>query len=224
MLFLKIKLSDNQHMKSHNIKHVWFDLGETINKYSPEFTMARDDLKHQLYSEITGKPIDDDLKTEYLDLYKNHHSNSGAFTHLGKPSDFWQIHLAQIDKTPFYAPDERVYKTLDQLKDIVPISLFSNIKTEEIIRSLNIIEVNPEWFTNILSGDDVANRKPHVDGFHRIVELSQLPAQQILYVGDKVNADILPAKAVGLQTCLVWDRSDEADYSFENFAEILELF
>jgi HAD superfamily hydrolase (TIGR01549 family) len=116
-----------------------------------------------------------------------------------------------------------VYKTLERLKDIVPISLFSNIKSDEIIRTLNLIKVDRDWFTYIINSDNIANRKPHPEGFYKIIEVSKLPASKILYVGDRVNVDILPAKSVGLKTCLVWGKSAEADYSFENFADILTI-
>jgi HAD superfamily hydrolase (TIGR01549 family) len=210
-------------MKDQNIKHIWFDLGETINIHSPEFTKVYEDLRYGLYSEITDKPVDEDLKQEYLELYKKHGSNSVTFSALGKPVDFWQSHFSKIDKTQFYQPDERVYKTLERLKDIVPISLFSNIKSDEIIRTLNLIKLDRDWFTYIINSDNIANRKPHPEGFYKIIEVSKLPASKILYVGDRVNVDILPAKSVGLKTCLVWGKSAEADYSFENFADILTI-
>lgn len=54
--------------------------------------------------------------------------------------------------------------------------------------------------------------------------LIQQPAGEILYVGDHVGKDIRPAKAVGLQTGLMWSQSNEADYSFDRFEDVLALF
>ena len=56
------------------------------------------------------------------------------------------------------------------------------------------------------------------------IKKSHLPPEEILYVGDRVKVDVLPAKELGIKTCLVWDKSDEADYSFEKFEDILSLF
>ena len=67
-------------------------------------------------------------------------------------------------------------------------------------------------------------RKPALDGFHAMVERSRLSAGQLLYVGDRIDADIKPAKQVGIQTCLVWSESPEADYSFKHFEDLLTIF
>jgi HAD superfamily hydrolase (TIGR01549 family) len=211
-------------MTNKPIHHVWFDLGETINIHSPEFTKVRDDLKAKLYAELVNKPVSQQLEEEYRELYKKYGSNSSVFAELGKPSDFWQAHFSQIDKTKFYKPDSRVYGTLKKLKTIVSISLFSNIKPDEIIRTLGLIKVDPAWFTFIISGDEVGKRKPDPEGFHKIIAKSNLPPEEILYVGDRVNVDIKPAKALGMQTCLVWANSKEADYSCDSFEKILTIF
>ena len=44
------------------------------------------------------------------------------------------------------------------------------------------------------------------------------------HVGDRLKADVRPAKAVGMQTCLMYSKSDEADYCFEEFDKLLSLF
>jgi FMN phosphatase YigB (HAD superfamily) len=57
-----------------------------------------------------------------------------------------------------------------------------------------------------------------------MIELSKIPAQEILYIGDDVGKDVKPAKQVGVKAGLMWKKSDEADYSFENFEDILDIF
>ena len=42
--------------------------------------------------------------------------------------------------------------------------------------------------------------------------------------GDRIDVDIKPAKLAGMRTCLLWKKSDEADYSFDNFEDILGIF
>ena len=117
-----------------------------------------------------------------------------------------------------------MYRTLEKLKDIIPISIFSNVKSERIMRTLTAIGVSPAWFTYLLTGDDIRERKPALDGFRVMIEKSKLSPQEILYVGDRVDVDIKPAKLVGMKTCLLWGKSDEADYSFESFEDILGIF
>ena len=55
---------------------------------------------------------------------------------------------------------------------------------ENILSSLGI---DPTWFANILFGGIFQQPKPALEGFYHIVELSKLPADSILYIGDDVE-------------------------------------
>lgn len=206
------------------IKHIWFDVEGTLTIRSEEFNKAHNQLRYQTYAEITGKPIGNILKKEFEKLYSIHGSNSAVFRSLGCSSDFWQKQFNKLDKAKFYQPVKTVYSTLKKLKKIVPISIFTNLKSDEIDKILKIINVEKQWFHYVLSGDDIKERKPALDGFYKIIKQSKLPSTQILYVGDRMQVDILPAKQVGIKTCLVWGKSKEADYAFENFEHILKIF
>jgi putative hydrolase of the HAD superfamily len=78
-------------------------------------------------------------------------------------------------------------------------------------------------FTYVLSGDDIPERKPALHGFRKMIELSNLPPNEVMYVGDRVDVDIKPAKQLGMTTCLVYSQSDEADYSVESFPELTTI-
>jgi FMN phosphatase YigB (HAD superfamily) len=54
-----------------------------------------------------------------------------------------------------------------------------------------------------------------------MIQLSGVPEKHILYVGDSVEKDVLPAKEVGILSGLLWSVSPEADYCFTSFKEIL---
>lgn len=130
----------------------------------------------------------------------------------------------QIDQLKYYEPTPDIYETLEKLKDAVPISIFTNVKLANTLKTLEAVNINSKWFTYIVSGDDVKNRKPAPDGFRFIIEKSQLSAESILYVGDRVNVDITPANKVGMQSCLLYKKSKEATHSFGNFSDLLQLF
>ncbi len=206
------------------IKHVWFDLEGTLTIRSDEFNDAHNQLRYETYAEVVGKPLTEKLKQDFENLYAKHGSNSTVFRSLGCASDFWQKRFNTIDKTKYYKSVKTIYTTLKKLKDKVPISIFTNLKPDEVESTLKIINVDKSWFKFIISGDDIKERKPALDGFYLMIKKSGLPPKEILYVGDRVNVDVLPAKQVGMKTCLVWDKSDEADYSFEKFEDILSLF
>ena len=207
------------------IKHAWFDLEETLTIRTYEFNEVHNQLRYETYAEVIGKPLTEELKKEFEKLYAKHGSNSAVFRFLGRASDFWQKRFNTLeDKTKYYKPVKTVYTTLEKLKEKVPISIFTNLKPDRIESTLKIIKVDKSWFKFIISGDDIKERKPALDGFYLMIKKSGLPPEEILYVGDRVNVDILPAKKAGMKTGLVWGKSDEADYSFEKFEDILSLF
>ena len=206
----------------HNIKHVWFDLSETLAVYSPEFVAARDELLYRVFAEAVKKRVSDSLIAEYKELYKKHGSNAAVFRTLGFAPTYWPDHFKKLsDSTNLFKADPKIYGTLDVLRKIVPISLFTNARPEAILRS---IKIDPMWFTYIVGSGDFKEPKPALDGFRVMIAKSKLPADQILYIGDMLEKDIRPAKKVGMKAGLVWGSSPEADYAFESFEDILKLF
>lgn len=205
-------------IKTH-VKHVWFDFSETIAFLNKD---RHDKLRYETYSKVIGIPVNEELISEYENLYKKFdNSNAAIFRSLGQSSNFWSEQVNSVEPSKLYIlADEKIPEVLEKIKEIVPISLFSNIQLGKILASLDI---NPDWFTYVISAGMVKEPKPALDGFYKMVELSEVPAQEILYIGDDVGKDVRPAKKVGVQAGLMWKQSDEADYSFENYSEILQI-
>ncbi|MDD5040032.1 MAG: HAD hydrolase-like protein [Patescibacteria group bacterium] len=201
------------------INHIWFDFSDTIAFLKKE---RHDRLRYETYSLVTGKPANFELATEYEELYRKYnHSNAAVFRSIGQPADFWSEQVNDVDPKELYElSDPEVPKILKTISQSIPISIFSNIELEKILLSLTI---DTKWFTNILSAKMVKEPKPALDGFYKMVELSAIPAQQILYIGDDVGKDVQPAKKVGIQAAIIWKESDEADHSFKNFQDILNV-
>lgn len=55
----------------------------------------------------------------------------------------------------------------------------------------------------IATSDDWGVQKPDVAFFERVIDAAQVPADQILYVGDRIDNDITPAKKAGLKTAYI---------------------
>lgn len=195
----------------------------TLTVHTPEFDRVHNALRYQAYSDVVKRPVDTTLIADFEELYNQYHSNSAVFTSLGKSSDFWMHYYAQIDQDKYYEPIPEVYETLDKVRAIVPISLFTNDRLGNAEKTLTVVGVDMKWFTHVVSGDDVANRKPALDGFYLMIQRTGVSAEQILYVGDRVGVDIEPAKSVGMRTCLVYGQSEKADYSFDKLSDLLTL-
>lgn len=201
------------------IKHLWFDFSNTLARVNDE---AHDRLCYKVYSEVTGKPIDDKLVSEYKGLYSRFgHSNAAIFHSLGCPPGFWSDKVNAVDPSEIYQlMDPQEPKAIEEISKRLPVSIFSNIQVGKVLAALGI---PAELFTHTLSSSMVKEPKPALDGFRKMVELSGMPAKEILYVGDDLYKDVRPAKQVGIKAGIIWSSSGEADYSFKNFEGVLDL-
>jgi FMN phosphatase YigB (HAD superfamily) len=206
------------------IKHVWFDFAGTLFKETPEYKMLHDELRYKTYANVTGIDDLEAAKRGFLSAYQQTGSNTGVFRALGKPADFWSKALDDMDFASVLRPDGEVIRALARIKEIMPISLFTNFIRSRVVELLGCLQIPPADFTTILTGDQLSERKPAPAGFRMIIKESGVPPSQILYVGDRVAVDITPAKNAGMKTCLVYDESAEADYCVQNFGEILNIF
>ena len=206
-----------------SIRHIWFDLAGTLTEQPAAFHQAHDHLRYQTYAQATGRVLTPSLEREFDAQYTQLGSNSAVFTALGLPSDYWMQASDKLDETDFYTASSQPADTLKHLHKKLQISLFTNYRPNKISRLLQAINVNEDWFSHILSGDDVTERKPALAGFYRLIELSAESPEHILYVGDRVNVDIVPAKQLGLRTALLGDESVEADYCLKSIEDLLPL-
>jgi len=200
------------------IKHAWFDFTGTLA--IPEQEKYRR-LQLETYANAVGRTLDLALEVEFDSLLQLSGSSVAAvFSSLGLGADYWSNRINSSSRDGLYhlAADE-VPNILLALNDLIPISLFSNIRTEEILSDLGI---DQKMFAHILGPDMLIKPKPSPEGFCKIIEISRLPPNQILYIGDNIEKDILPARKTGITTGLIWSKSELADFSFEQFGDILK--
>ena len=85
------------------------------------------------------------------------------------------------------------------------------------------------------SSEEWGVEKPSPEFFHRIVDISGCPPNEIAYVGDRLDNDIWPAKAAGLMTIFLrrgpWGRIhslrpevSEADIRIDSLGELPGVF
>lgn len=203
------------------INHVWFDFSDTIA--TPD-KHRHDELRYSVFARLKSKADSEQSRKEYDALLEKYGgSNSNVFVQtFGFDGSFWPSQIAnEVNNGLYILMDKSVPDILMSLSKVVPISVFSNIDTTNAMKPLGI---NTDIFTNIFSASGLQYPKPHPEGYKKIIELSRLPADEILYIGDMEQKDIIPAKSVGLKTGIIWNTSDKADYKFRNFQEILDLF
>jgi FMN phosphatase YigB (HAD superfamily) len=200
------------------IKHIWFDFSDTIAAIDKEKHNA---LKYGEYAKQKGTVATDDLIAEYDELFERlGRSNSNVFvTTFGLPTSFWPNFIDEyLDIYSLMRPNIPV--SIEELAKLVPVSVFSNIETVVVMKNLGI---NTNLFNHIMSSAELTFPKPHIEGYEKLINMSNLKPEDILYIGDDLKKDILPAKSVGLQVGCMWGKCEEADYEFPDFEDIIKL-
>lgn len=206
-----------------SIKQIWFDLDGTLAVQTDEWNAAHDQVRYLVYAELVGRSVDDVLRAEYDSLYEAHKSNSSVFRALGQSAGYWIDHYEAADLSDYYKPNEEVSRTMGQIAQKFELGLFTNNKRAVLEKTLDNIDLDIQYFTKILTGDLIKERKPHPHGFEVMLKMSGLQPQEILYVGDRYHVDIEPAQKLGMQGALVWSRDERADYNFMQFSDIVDL-
>ena len=207
-----------------NTKHIWFDLEGTLLK-NPAYDVAVEDFAYQLYLLETGKQQITDTKKEFDALLKHHVRKSLIFVALGKSKKFYaEAFATQFPFQNYVTEDTDVQAVISFLKQKkIALGVYTSLPRAPLVTILGLLGLDPSEFT-LLSGDDVKNAKPDPEGFEKIVQLCGVSAEQIMFVGDSEQKDIIPAKSVGLKTILVRGISSLADYCAADFKELLSFF
>ena len=91
-----------------------------------------------------------------------------------------------------------------------------------------------QYFKYIISSWDLKVMKPDIRIFEYALDKTNCSSQEACMIGDRLDNDILPAKALGMKT--VWIKqgfgalqkplfkSEEADYTISNLTELLKIF
>lgn len=112
----------------------------------------------------------------------------------------------------------------------LPLALVTNKPTPFVAPILAALDI-AKYFTVVIGGDDVKNKKPHPEPLLLVAEKLGLTPAELLFVGDSRN-DIQAAKAAGCCSVgLTYGYNygepislSEPDYLFDQFNELLPAF
>ena len=109
----------------------------------------------------------------------------------------------------------------------LPLGLVTNKPTPFVAPLLNALDI-AKYFSVVIGGDDVKNKKPHPDPLLLVASRMGIAPEKLLFVGDSRN-DIQAAKAAGCCSVgLTYGYNygeplalSEPDYLFDQFNELL---
>lgn len=93
-----------------------------------------------------------------------------------------------------------------------------------IREQLKAIGLDPSIFVDIIGIDVAGKPKPSPAMFHIALDKTKLPPGEHLMIGDRIDVDILPAKSLGIHTCLIGPASDKADISVQTIYDVENIF
>ncbi|MBF6272274.1 MULTISPECIES: HAD family hydrolase [Nocardia] len=206
------------------ISAVVFDVGETLVDETREYGTWADWLgvPRHTFAAVFGATIasgQDYLQTFQVfkpgfDLAAERQARADA----GQPEAYGEEDLY---------PDVR--PALSKLQDLgVWVGIVGNqtVRSGQILRSLDL----PTDF--IATSDDWEVQKPAPEFFDKVVEAAPCAADQIVYVGDRIDNDVTPAKRAGMRTAYIqrgpwgWilrDKKEVADLSDWRIRDLNEL-
>lgn len=185
------------------VKWIFFDIGSTLVDESEAYDHRVRDMIAD--TNITFKEFDNvriALAQQGLD------GNSAAIKYFG------------LMKTPWHSEDEVLYSdahsTLATLCDNgykLGIIANQNFGTAERLTSWGL----RQYFDVIVASAEIGYAKPGKEIFERAFALAGCTAVESVMVGDRLNNDIIPAKALGMKT--VWLKNGLAKYQGAELGE-----
>ncbi|MEK6952920.1 MAG: HAD family hydrolase [Nanoarchaeota archaeon] len=131
--------------------------------------------------------------------------------------------LAKADVLDLINYDGELVDILNKLSQVYQIYLVTNSPRELGEKKLERLGINPRVFNPIVYSDNIRGSKQDGAVFRYVLIATQIPANKHVYVGDRKNSDILPAKALGIKTIAVGSVIKEADFSIQSIHEIRRL-
>lgn len=189
---------------------LWYSLQSVLEKNGYKVSTNKLQLHHKLLSEFINFP---DRTSE--DFYNSF--NTEILMSFGiLPS---QEILKDLFKACSYLPWEKFSDTVFLDLFDLPIGVLSNFNNTlpDILSKLF-----GNLFSNIIVSETLQIRKPDTKFYEYAAEKIGVPPDKILYIGDSLKLDIIPAKSVGFQTLLI-DRLNifsSAEHSLDNLANL----
>lgn len=190
---------------------LWIAIKSVLATYGHNITDYKLKLNHKLLSEVINFP--DRTSKDFYNYFNNE-----LLLSLGiLPS---KNILDDIFKSCNYLPWECFNDTAWINNCKLPVGVLSNFNNnlpEILSNSFS------KKFSDIIVSEKVEIRKPAIAFYQYALDIIGVPANKILYIGDSIKLDILPAKALGFNAYLI-DRLNIYNHStLDRFTDLKEV-
>ena len=201
-----------------HVKWVFFDVGSTLVDESNVY-----EKRMRLVAKTAKVP------------YEQVYQAALAFYRDNKKGDLEILNLFHVKKPPWSFEDETLYsetkECLRKLSEKYRIGVIANQErgTEKRLREFGILP----YIHLVVASAEVGVAKPDKRIFEIALSRAACQPQQAVMVGDRIDNDIVPAKALGMKTIWVkqgfgkyWKKTTEreqADFEVNSLAGVLEI-
>jgi len=183
---------------------IW-DFDGTFYPPNPELWQAVREGEYRTIEHHTGWPREK-ISKEFAKLHKKVIPSATKVV-----AQLTKISVAQaavevenyFDRRKFLKRDEKLISLFGKLKKFRHFIL-ANGSILRIRETLEFLGISPKIFSAIVTSETVGVTKPHTAGFRYILNHTKLPPAAHLMIGDREAVDLVPAKKLGIMTCLVW--------------------
>lgn len=206
------------------IKAIGFDVDGTLYKMTSEIYNVLSTEIAKVAAEKLGRD-ETEFVTEYLAKRVELGGNTMTLDSYGFKGQ--EIYQQVFDKFPieeFVGRDALLAEMVTKLKQQYRLFIISNGTGRQVERKLKILDLNYLDFEPRIYCYDQGWAKPEKEPFLSAVDKLGLLPEEIVYVGDKEEFDILGAKAVGMRAIMVGGESHKADVSVLEIYGLSDIF
>ncbi len=207
---MKVVLFDAANTLIHK-PSIWDRIQEVLTKHKYIVPLSQLKERHKILSEIINFP-DRTSRDFYLNF------NAELLLSLGiiPTDDLLEELFENCTYQPWVAFDDSNYLAELNIKKAI-LSNF-NASLYELIGEL----IGENIFDEIIISENEKARKPELEFYQIAIDRLGVEPNEILYVGDSLKLDIIPAKKLGIRTLLI-DRDGIYEYSTDRISTFKEL-
>lgn len=207
------------------VEWIFFDLGSTLL----DEDRAYEEYRRRCVEELRGLGLEISL-----DAYREQ-MEACAGQGLDPIRASW-AHFAPQAPRPLWTnegvePYPETREVLETLSQAYPLGIIAN-QSREVRHLLEEWDLS-HYFQVIILSDEIGLAKPDPSIFQLALDKASVPSHQVVYVGDRYDNDILPAKSLGLKTVRLLtglgrygpeDQEWQSDWTVGSLKDLLAIF
>ena len=205
-----------------NIKVLIWDFDGTMYKPIPELWKEIREAEYRTIMDHTGWPHERAVE-EFTKLHEIIPSATATVASLSsiRTPQATLYGERYIDRKKYLHRDEKLIALFKKIHHLTHYMLVNGVQ-ESTLESLGVLGLSTDRFIEIITSEIVGENKPSEKGFRYILDKTGLPPDQHLMIGDREAVDLVPAKNLGMKTCLVWSDapSPVADFTIPTVYDV----